>query len=151
MTSLVGTPHYVAPEVANGEPYDERVDSWGMGVVLYVMLYARLPFQHSDPFELLQQVRAGGFDLPSRLPCGALASVSSEAQDLMQKLLRTNPADRIALEDVGKHPWITCDTLPKLPPEGPDTLPKPPEVAAPRKRTALAECRASKVRKTHTV
>lgn len=47
--SHVGTPQYLAPEVAyNQRHYDERADLWSLGVVLYVMLTGHYPFPSSE-------------------------------------------------------------------------------------------------------
>lgn len=39
MNSVVGSPHYMAPEVISGETYDEAVDWWSIGCILYETLY----------------------------------------------------------------------------------------------------------------
>lgn len=44
----VGTPEYMAPEVAMGEPADQRADLYSMGVMIYEMLLGQLPFQGSS-------------------------------------------------------------------------------------------------------
>ncbi len=49
---LVGTPEYMAPEVARGEEADGRSDLYALGVVLYQMLTKRLPFEGSDPLRV---------------------------------------------------------------------------------------------------
>ncbi len=43
--TLMGTPHYLSPEILQGKPADVRSDIWAMGVVLYQMLIGGLPFQ----------------------------------------------------------------------------------------------------------
>ena len=42
--TLVGTPHYMAPEVIMGKGYSLYVDWWSLGVMLYEFLYNRLPY-----------------------------------------------------------------------------------------------------------
>ena len=44
MVSFCGTPTAMAPEILKREPYDDRCDTWSLGVMLYEMVYGRLPF-----------------------------------------------------------------------------------------------------------
>jgi eukaryotic-like serine/threonine-protein kinase len=50
---IVGTPGYMAPEQARGGPIDCRADLWALGAVFYRVLTGRLPFEGSDPIELV--------------------------------------------------------------------------------------------------
>ncbi len=50
---VVGTPYYLAPEQARGEPIDHRVDVWAMGVLLYEALTGRLPFRAENYNKLI--------------------------------------------------------------------------------------------------
>ena len=52
---MVGSPHYVAPEMLRGV-YGPEVDEWSCGVLLYVMLCGYHPFEGSDQLEIFQQV-----------------------------------------------------------------------------------------------
>ncbi|RYG75442.1 serine/threonine protein kinase, partial [bacterium] len=52
---LVGTPEYMAPEVARGEEPDGRSDLYALGVVLYQILTKRLPFEGGDPLRVAMQ------------------------------------------------------------------------------------------------
>ncbi len=48
---IVGTPHYVAPEVLKGR-YDSRCDYWSIGVIMYFLLSGRVPFKGSSSKEM---------------------------------------------------------------------------------------------------
>lgn len=101
LRSMVGTPQYWAPEMlkAKGrQGYDERVDLWSLGVLLYVMLYGRYPFRGDNANE---QIKNGTFEL-SR----AKSPPSEDAQDLIRKLLKVNPGDRLPLSGCLEHPWL---------------------------------------------
>eukprot|EP00930_Biecheleria_cincta_P056663 TRINITY_DN42734_c0_g1_i1.p1 TRINITY_DN42734_c0_g1~~TRINITY_DN42734_c0_g1_i1.p1 ORF type:complete len:731 (+),score=174.14 TRINITY_DN42734_c0_g1_i1:30-2195(+) len=101
LRSLVGTPQYWAPEMlAQGpETYDERVDLWSLGVLLYVMLRGAYPFKGETANE---RIRAGDYDLSK----GNWPKVSDEGKDLVRKLLQVNPDDRLSLEGCLQHLWL---------------------------------------------
>jgi serine/threonine protein kinase len=44
MTTILGTPYYMAPEIFNSNRYDEKSDMWSVGVIMFVMLTGRPPF-----------------------------------------------------------------------------------------------------------
>ncbi len=54
--NLLGTPTYMSPEQACGDPADERSDVYSLGAVMYEMLTGRKPFQASDTDKLLQMI-----------------------------------------------------------------------------------------------
>ena len=53
--TLVGTPGYIAPEILTYSEYHDRVDTWSLGVVFFVMLVGGLPFPQSDRKEVPAQ------------------------------------------------------------------------------------------------
>lgn len=54
--TIVGTPHYTAPEIITGKGYSFTVDYWALGVCLYEFLCAGLPFaeQEEDPYNIYE-------------------------------------------------------------------------------------------------
>lgn len=55
LSSRVGTPYYIAPEVLL-KKYDNKCDLWSLGVVLYMMIFKKPPFRGSDPVEVMRNV-----------------------------------------------------------------------------------------------
>lgn len=110
MTQTFGTAYYIAPEVLNaadesqvGAGYNEKCDVWSIGVILYILLSGRPPFDGKDDKEIVRKVKIGHYDL--NLP--EFKYVSREAIDIMKRMLTYDPDRRISAEDALKHPWIT--------------------------------------------
>ncbi|CAL8468575.1 g8115 [Coccomyxa elongata] len=112
--SRVGTPGYTAPEiVTNRRNYDGKmVDVWSAGVMLYVMLFCRYPFERPEDDRqppqkkyqtVLQRVIKADFAFPTDIP------VSAECKDLMSKILVVDPEKRLTVQQIQQHPWYLKD------------------------------------------
>ena len=62
LTTQCGTPGYVAPEILEGTPYDERADMWSVGVILYILLGGYPPFIESTQRDLFKKIRKGEYE-----------------------------------------------------------------------------------------
>ncbi len=60
MITMSGSPYYIAPEVFL-QHYDQKIDIWSMGVVLYIMLSGKVPFPGRTEPEIIQNVMKGEF------------------------------------------------------------------------------------------
>ncbi|XP_024969902.1 phosphoenolpyruvate carboxylase kinase 1-like [Cynara cardunculus var. scolymus] len=96
MTGVVETPHYVAPEVLLGREYNEKVDVWSAGVILYILLAGCPPFYGETPVETFQAVLRGNL----RFPPTIFMSVSPEAKDLLPKMLCKDSSRPLSAEQV---------------------------------------------------
>jgi serine/threonine protein kinase len=68
MTTRIGTPYYVSPEVLKGEaPYDIRCDLWSLGVIVYLMTHGYPPFHASNERLLFQKILAADFVFHSEI------------------------------------------------------------------------------------
>ena len=68
-----GSPNYAAPEVISGKLYaGPEVDVWDCGVILYVLLVSRLPFDDEYIPSLFKKIANGSFNVPSYLSTGAV-------------------------------------------------------------------------------
>lgn len=56
MRTFVGTRPYLAPEIVDNKKYDRTVDWWAMGVLLFEMMFGRLPFYDKNPRVLFDKI-----------------------------------------------------------------------------------------------
>ncbi|XP_031630042.1 peripheral plasma membrane protein CASK isoform X2 [Contarinia nasturtii] len=97
----IGCPQYQAPEVISRGYYGKGCDIWGAGVLLHVLLSGRLPFLGSG--RRLREVISSG---RIALEAPEWKSISSNAKDLVLKMLAPNLHNRLTIEEVLNHPWM---------------------------------------------
>ncbi|KAI8326519.1 kinase-like protein, partial [Martensiomyces pterosporus] len=106
MKTVCGTPMYVAPEVLTVRQlgmYDNQVDMWSLGVVLYICLCGFPPFSEElSPPPMRDQIISGMYNFPSPHWDG----VSATAIDLVCAMLRVDPKLRITVDGALAHPWL---------------------------------------------
>jgi serine/threonine-protein kinase len=90
--TFVGTPYYVAPEQALGEPIDSRADLYALGAMLYEMLTGRPPFEASSVMGVLQQHIEATPRPPSRGRSDQLPALDA----LVLRCMAKRPDDRFA-------------------------------------------------------
>jgi calcium-dependent protein kinase len=99
--AVVGSSYYIAPEVLK-KAYNEKCDTWSAGVLLYMILVGRAPFDGEDDDEIIEKIEKGEFNRNHR----KLVSASPEIQDLVNKLLEIDPSVRLSAAEALKHPWF---------------------------------------------
>lgn len=102
LSTPCGSPHYAAPEVVSSKPYDgTQADVWSCGVILYVMLTGTTPFNYdnnNDIRSLFRDITAAKYTMPK--------DICYEAQDLLKRIFRPNPAQRLTMDEVWDHPFL---------------------------------------------
>lgn len=104
--SRVGSTDYMAPEVLGSEVYDAKLaDVWSCGVVLFIMLAGKYPFQTPDlpiypPAARVQKVRQRILAFDYTIP----THVSPECQQLLRKIL-VNAKSRVTIAEIMDDPW----------------------------------------------
>ncbi|ABN67150.2 serine/threonine-protein kinase HSL1 [Scheffersomyces stipitis CBS 6054] len=95
-----GSPHYASPEIVAGKNYHGAPsDIWSCGIILFALLTGHLPFDDENIRKLLLKVQNGKFIMPHDL--------SWEAKDLISKMLRVDPSERITIDNILTHPLLT--------------------------------------------
>jgi len=101
------TPYYVAPEVLGPERYDKSCDIWSLGVIMYILLCGFPPFysNHGLPISpgMKRRIRSGQYEFPNP----EWQNVSNDAKDLIKGCLKTNPEERLTIDQVIKNKWIS--------------------------------------------
>uniref|UniRef100_A0A8D1W3Y1 MAP kinase-activated protein kinase 5 n=1 Tax=Sus scrofa TaxID=9823 RepID=A0A8D1W3Y1_PIG len=119
------TPYYVAPQVLEAQrrhqkeksgiiptsptpyTYNKSCDLWSLGVIIYVMLCGYPPFyskHHSRtiPKDMRKKIMTGSFEFPEE----EWSQISEMAKDVVRKLLKVKPEERLTIEGVLDHPWL---------------------------------------------
>ena len=141
LAKTVGTPAFFAPELCYTDldveqpKITEQIDVWSLGVTLYCIIFARLPFLADDEYQLFRCIAKNDVYIPRRRlkavdpSCAASATsinkrigpstgpyredgeltfedVDDELYDLLRRMLIKDPTERIKLREVKRHPWV---------------------------------------------
>ena len=98
-TTVCGTPIYLAPEMINNTGHDEKVDIWCIGVLLFELMTGVQPWRGTDVNTVKMNI--------VRLKINWPKNMDRKAGDLISRILRYNPEERISLESMLMHPFFT--------------------------------------------
>ncbi|KAI1141285.1 hypothetical protein F5Y05DRAFT_371927 [Hypoxylon sp. FL0543] len=125
LKTFCGSLYFAAPELLQARAYTgPEVDIWSFGIVLYVLVCGKVPFDDQSMPALHAKIKKGLVDYPSWL--------SNECRHLLSRMLVTDPRQRATMHEVMNHPWMIKgyggppDNY--LPAREPLTLPLEPEV-----------------------
>lgn len=103
IAKAAGTPYSVAPElVTSPVQYDQKCDAWSAGVVMYIMLSGKYPFNGKTKDELLHCIRKEPVSFKHRI----WLKISKDAKTLLAELLRKKADSRITVGGALQHPWL---------------------------------------------
>ncbi|MBN3322457.1 STK33 kinase, partial [Atractosteus spatula] len=106
LQATCGTPVYMAPEVINAHDYSQQCDVWSIGVIMYMLLCGDPPFMATSEERLFELIKKG--DLHFTDP--VWKTISDGAKNVLQCLMKVDPAHRLTANELLDNPWITGDT-----------------------------------------
>ncbi|KAI1206130.1 kinase-like protein [Annulohypoxylon truncatum] len=139
LAKTVGTPAFFAPELCYTDlsveqpKISEQIDVWSLGVTLYCLIFARIPFMAEDEWQMFQKIAKEEVYIPRRRlrpvdpqhspqSTSLYKRINSEPYrddsvlayeeiddllyDLLRRMLTKNPEKRIRLREVKRHPWV---------------------------------------------
>ena len=98
-----GTLTYCAPEIIVDEPYSKAVDLWSLGIMSYLMVSGKLPFNSEDENEIARQVV---YDEPDYIRNTIWKSITPECKDFIKRLLEKDQYKRMTIKQLLEHKWI---------------------------------------------
>ena len=108
LSTPCGTPLYAPPEMLRGDKYNGIYsDIWSCGIILYIMLVGDLPYADSKEKIIYQNIMTHNYYYPD--------TMSDDAIDLIEHMLKVNPNERYGFKEIKAHPWFNLIT-PKLRP-----------------------------------
>ncbi|KAL3420835.1 protein kinase kin1 [Phlyctema vagabunda] len=100
LKTFCGSLYFAAPELLQAKAYTgPEVDVWSFGIVLYVLVCGKVPFDDQSMPALHAKIKKGLVDYPNWL--------SPECKNLISRMLVTDPKQRATLQEIMSHPWMT--------------------------------------------
>jgi serine/threonine protein kinase len=100
-TTPCGSPPYLAPEIITEGSYTQAADVWSLGIVLYALATANLPFYDDNITTLCRQIISCEVHYPM--------SLGDDLADLLHRMLCRDPAERITIEQIKEHPFFPTE------------------------------------------
>ena len=98
LTSIKGTPLYMAPELVQELPYNHTVDLWSLGVIIYELFVGQPPFYTNSIYTLIHLIVKDPVKFPD--------TMSANFKSFLQGLLNKTPSERLTWPDLLKHPFV---------------------------------------------
>ena len=101
---FAGTSYYIAPEILIDRIFTEACDIWSLGIIMHILLSGSIAIGGNSFEEICERIkRYRGPNFKSEV----WKEISTEAKDLLKKMLNTDYEERITASEALKHPWFT--------------------------------------------
>lgn len=100
---VLGSPLYMAPEIIREEKYNEKVDIWSVGIVTYILLSGRPPFNGKVKQDIFNSILQNEVNFDT---CPIFQKVSEEAKDFIKLALTKDMNKRPSAKVLLEHDWI---------------------------------------------
>lgn len=101
LNAVHGTSYYIAPEVLKMN-YDERCDVWSIGVIMYILLSGKPPFDGKSDKDITAKVSAGQYSMEDPI----WGQISDQAKNLIRQMLTVDFKKRIYARQALQHEWF---------------------------------------------
>ena len=98
LTSIKGTPLYMAPELVQEMPYNHTADLWSLGVIIYELYVGQPPFYTTSIYTLINLIVKDPVKFPENM--------SPDFKSFLKGLLNKLPQERLAWPDLLEHPFV---------------------------------------------
>jgi serine/threonine protein kinase len=99
LSTFCGSLYFAAPELLNAQEYvGPEVDVWSLGVILYVLVCGKVPFDDPSVPMLHYKIKRGHPRYPDYL--------SASCRELLGSMLTVDPLKRVKMKDLSMHPWV---------------------------------------------
>lgn len=102
--TVCGTPNYIAPEILSQSGHSFKSDLWSLGVIIYTLIIGKPPFETNKIKSTYKLIKAGKYSFPDDI------IISTEAKDLIMKILSLDQEIRLDLSGIRKHPFMKTET-----------------------------------------
>lgn len=118
LKTFCGSLYFAAPELLRGIAYTgPEVDVWSLGIILFVLVAGKVPFDDKSLSALHEKIKSGHFTIPQHL--------SLECQNLLRIMIEVDPQKRATMAEVMAHPWMQPERE-NLPLSSVNSPPPPP-------------------------
>ena len=104
--TICGSPLYMAPEMFNEKSYNDAVDVWALGIIMYEMIYGINPLHKMKDYSELESFMINSEDISVPKNSKSKNIISEKCLDLLRTLLIKKSSSRITLLELYSHSWL---------------------------------------------